>query len=460
MKNDPAKIEAKIAGTIVLWNMFPKGCTVIAGLSGGADSMALTHYLYRHSGKLGIHLTAAHVNHGLRGAEADEDEAFVRSFCAENDIALRVLHTDVRRRAEEKSQGIEECGREVRYSFFRSLCGSGKIATAHTLSDSTETVLMNLAKGTGERGLCGIPPVRGNIVRPLIEITREEVEQYCACYGLQYRTDSTNFSDDFARNKIRLHAVPVFREINPAFESAVCRMTQILRCDEDYFTAEAKNLLHRAKICEGCYRLDILQQAPSSVLYRAAGLAVQTVAGSSRLEFRHLQAAEKAIRAGHGGIMTAGGIRCRACGSTFSVEVPKKELPKEWCVPFCKEGTCLPDGRVLKISPVNFPGMKSTGKFNKILFNNFINYDTILNISGFVRSRRPGDAYEPAHRGVRKTLKKLFNEAKLPLPQRWRTAVLELGGSIVWVEGFGVSQEACVSKDTENIAEIIIKECR
>lgn len=459
MKSDPVETEAKIAGAISRWNMFPKGCMVIAGLSGGADSMALTHYLYRHSGQLGIHLTAAHVNHGLRGAEADEDEAFVRSFCAECGIELKVLHTDVRRRAEEKSQGIEECGREVRYSFFRSLCGSGKIATAHTLSDSAETVLMNLAKGTGERGLCGIPPVRGNIVRPLIEITREEVEQYCTCYGLEYRTDSTNFSDDFARNKIRLHAVPIFREINPAFESAVCRMTQILRCDEDYFAAEAEKLLQRAEICEGCYRLDNLRQAPSAVLYRAAALAMQK-AGASRLEYRHLQAAEEAIRAGHGGVTAVGGIRCRVCGNIFSVEAPQAEPHEGWCVPFCPEGTLLPDGRVLELRPANVSNRENRGNFNKMLFNNFINYDTILNVRGFVRGRRPGDVYEPAHRGVRKTLKKLFNETKIPLPQRRKMAVLEFGGSIVWVEGFGVSQEACISEDTKNIAEIIIKECR
>ncbi len=183
-----------------------------------------------------LHLIAAHVNHGLRGEEADRDERFVRDFCERNSIVLQVLHADVIATAREKSQGIEECGREVRYSFFRSLCGpDGRIATAHTLSDSAETVLMNLAKGAGTKGLCGIPPVRGNIVRPLIDITRAEVERYCSCFGLDFVTDSTNLTDGYGRNKLRHHVVPVLQEINPAFECAVERTTQILRCDEEYF---------------------------------------------------------------------------------------------------------------------------------------------------------------------------------------------------------------------------------
>ena len=124
------------------------------------------------------------------------------------------------------------------------------------------------------------------------------------------------------------------------------------------------------------------------------------------------------------------------------------------------EGTKLPDGRILTVCPVDFCELKNRSKINNLLFNNFINYDTIISTGGIVRNRRPGDSYRPAGRGVTKTLKKLLNEAKIPVMERDRLALIECGDEIVWAEGFGVSQEACVSEKSKTAAEIIIKECR
>lgn len=460
MNEELARIEKKIDDTVGRWNMFPHGCTVVVGLSGGADSIAMTHYLSRRAKEWNLHLIAAHVNHGLRGEESNRDESYVRGFCERNSIALQVLHADIIAVAREKSQGIEECGREVRYSFFQSLSGSdGRIATAHTLSDSTETVLMNLAKGTGTKGLCGIPPVRGNIVRPLIGITRAEVERYCSCYGLDFVTDSTNLTDSYGRNKLRHHVVPVLREINPMFECAVERTTRILRCDEEYFEGLAENCLREAALPGGGYRLDVLQKLPGAVLLRVIETAVGRV-GRSRLGFEQILAVESEIRTGSGAATVAGNIQCRVSDGTFFVQKQKKAKTEFWSVPLYPEGAELPDGRRLEIRPVDLPVLENQKKINKILFNNLINYDTIISTGGVVRNRRPGDAFRPVGRGVTKTLKKLFNEAKIPLEERSGRAVLEYGGKILWVEGFGVSQEACVSKSSHAAAEIIIKECR
>ncbi|HEX3016807.1 MAG TPA: tRNA lysidine(34) synthetase TilS [Caproicibacter sp.] len=457
MSDELAEIERKIENTVAQWSMLPQGSHIIIGLSGGADSIALTHFLLWHAEKYGLLLTAAHVNHGLRGEEADSDEKFVRDFCEKNGLKLEVLHTDVRAIAQKQSLGLEECGREVRYSFFRRLCGKdGKIATAHTLSDSAETVLMNLAKGAGTKGLCGIPPVRGNIVRPFIEITRSETEQYCYGYGLKFVTDSTNLNADVARNKIRLEAVPVLKQINPAFEKTILRTTQIMRCDETYFEHLADEKLQEAILSGGRYNLDILKEVPRAVLLRMIPAALERVS-NTRLEFAHIEAIEKIISLGTGSVTVAGGIQCKISGNTLFIEKQHELIQKEWSVPFSTHGTSLPDGRMLFVKPVIF---KNPEKINNLLFNNLINYDTILSISGFVRSRNPGDSYEPAGRGVTKTLKKLFNEAKIPTEERGKRAVLEYGGKILWVEGFGVSQEASVSENTKNIAEIVIKECR
>jgi tRNA(Ile)-lysidine synthase len=455
-----AALEKKIGDTVDRWNMLPQGCTVVVGLSGGADSIALTYYLRRHAEESGIHMIAAHVNHELRGEEADRDERFVRLFCDRYGIILKILHADVHSIAREKSQGVEECGREVRYSFFRSLCGpDGRIATAHTLSDNAETVLMNLAKGAGAKGLCGIPPVRGNIVRPLIGITRAEVERYCTVCGLDFVTDSTNLTDGCARNKLRLRAVPALKEINPAFESSIERTTQILRCDEEYFEHLSEGCLNEAVLPDGNYRMDVLKQMPRAVLLRAIVSAVGRVS-RTRLGFDHIAAVENVIRTGSGAVTVAGGIRCAASGNTLLVERQRKEPPALWSVPLSSRGAELPDGRKLELHPVPPPVLKNARKINNLLFNNLINYDTIMNTGGVVRNRRPGDAYRPAGRGVKKTLKKLFNEARIPVAERCGKAVLECRGEIVWAEGFGVSQEACVSEDSRAAAEIIIKECR
>jgi len=434
--------------------MLPQGCTVVVGLSGGADSLALTHFLLKYANTHHIHVIAAHINHGLRGMEADSDERFVADWCQKNAVDLKILHADVRALAAEKSEGLEECGRNVRYAFFRSLCPeNAKIATAHTLSDSAETVLLNLTKGAGTRGLRGIPPVRENIVRPLIGITRAEVEAYCEFYGLSYVTDSTNLSKDYARNKIRLSVIPVLKEVNPAFESAILGLTEHLTEDDEFLTALAEKYLTGAKSTGG-YRLSNLNSMPQPVLVRAIAIAVGQAA-KVRLESRHLNAVAELIHAGNGSVTVAGGIQCTVQGNTLFIT--ENKIQELWNVPFYPNGTVLPDGRTLFITILTKKEYENRCEFNNLLFNNLINYDTISSIT-YVRNRRDGDFFRPAGRGVTKSLKKLFNEAKLAPMLRGKAAMLESGGTIIWIEGFGASQDACVTNNTQNIAEIKIKE--
>lgn len=442
--------------TVAEWNMFPQGCEIVAGLSGGADSMALVHFLLGYTRERGMKLTAAHVNHGLRGAEADADERFVAGWCAENRVELKILRADVRALAAEKNEGLEECGRNVRYSFFRSLCGENtRIATAHTLSDSAETVLLNLARGAGTRGLCGIPPARGNVVRPLIGVTRAQVEEYCSFYGLPYVTDSTNRSDEYARNRIRHGVVPAMQRINPAFEASVARMTGLLRRDDEYLTRLAEEKLEKAACADG-YSLEALRGEPRPVLSRMLEAAAEK-AGGGRLQSLHAEAAEKVVRAGKGSVTAAGGLRFAAQGDTLFVLPPGGSEPLPWCVPFRLPETVLPDGRVLSVRKISDSDIKNRDKINNLFFHNLLDYDTILNIS-CARNRRAGDFFRPAGRGVTKTLKKLFNEAGIPPLRRGRVAILESGGRIVWIEGFGASEEACANGRAA--AEITVKECR
>ena len=455
MNDRISEIERRVLETVREEGMLPDGCPVVAGFSGGADSMTLVHFLLGYSRVHGLALTAAHVNHGLRGAESDRDEDFCRRWCRENGVEFRSLRADVRKLSKERSQGLEECGRGVRYSFFRSLCGEGgRIATAHTLTDSAETVLLNLARGAGPRGLSGIPPVRDNVVRPLIRVTRSEVEEYCRFYGLPFVTDSTNRSDEYARNRVRHAVIPVLRGINPGFEQAVGRAGALLRMDEECLSSLAKEALGKAAGAYGGYSAGVLRDLPEAVLARAVRLAVGRETAAP-MDCARIRSVLGLIRSGRGRVTVAGGIQCVVTGNTFFV-VPAGG-PGPWRVPLRLPETRLPDGRVLCVRQINSE-IKNDEKFNNLLFNNRINYATILNTNSFVRSRLPGDVFSPAGRGLTKTLKKLFNERKIPPFRRNSVALLECGGKIVWIEGIGVSRGAAAAGECGMSAEITIKE--
>ena len=219
-------------------NYSKKGDRVVVGVSGGADSVALLHCLTRDLPQYQLYPVVCHVNHKLRGAESDQDEAFVRSLCEHLGVPCHVLSEDVALLAEQRKIGVEVCGRELRYDFFTKTAAqygeNVKIATAHTLSDQAETVLFRLTRGAGLHGLCGIPPMRGAIIRPLLEVTRAEVESYLSGIGLEYRIDSSNRETVYARNRIRLKVVPELEKINPSFSETLCGTVESLREDDRF----------------------------------------------------------------------------------------------------------------------------------------------------------------------------------------------------------------------------------
>lgn len=214
-------------------NMVQPGDTVICALSGGADSVAMTFAFYLLKEKLGITLEAAHFNHHLRGEESERDERFARSFCHQFDIPLHVGSAEVK----SGKKGLEAAARDARYAFLRGL--NGKIATAHTADDNAETVLLHLIRGTGLKGLGGITPVHGNVIRPMLSVTRQEVEAFLDEWCLRHIEDSSNGTDAFLRNRIRHHVMPLLKEENPRIGENLSRMALRLRQDEEYLSQQA-----------------------------------------------------------------------------------------------------------------------------------------------------------------------------------------------------------------------------
>ena len=228
----------KAVETIKKYNMISYGDKIVAGLSGGADSCALLHLLSSLREEFGITILAVHVNHGIRGTEAQRDEEFAGEFCRHLQIGFKAYHCDIPAEAVKRGLGEEETGRLVRYEKFKEAVmetGADKIAVAHNLNDCTETFLMNLCRGAGLKGLSGIKPVSGNIIRPLINCSREEIERYCADNMIGFCTDSTNLQNDYTRNKIRNILIPWLKNnINSSADLNIAKTSELLKEEEDY----------------------------------------------------------------------------------------------------------------------------------------------------------------------------------------------------------------------------------
>lgn len=228
------ELVRKVYGDIIGGGLLKKGDTVVTGVSGGADSMCLLYILMALKPVMHLDLTVVHIHHGLRGEAADADRDFVKNICALENMPFVCYQTDIRTMAEARHLSEEEAGRIFRYDCFeevRAKMGADKIAVAHHMDDMAETVLMNLFRGSGVKGLAGIPAVRGYIIRPLLHVSREEIEAFLERNDIACRTDATNFETDYTRNRIRLDVMPYIKaHINPAAAAHIAD-TAVLAAD-------------------------------------------------------------------------------------------------------------------------------------------------------------------------------------------------------------------------------------
>lgn len=237
-------LEDKVLNTIKRYEQIKSGDTIVVGVSGGPDSICLLNVLKNLQNELKINIVVAHINHMIR-KEADSETVFVQDFCEQRDIKCFVKKADVLQIAKEKKLGTEEVGRKIRYDFFeevKNIVGGNKIATAHNANDNAETVLMNFLRGSGSTGLKGIEPIRDNkLIRPIIECTRQEIEQYCNEKGLNPKYDKTNQENIYTRNKIRNMLIPYIQDnFNPNIIETINRMSNLIATDEMYFKSIVK----------------------------------------------------------------------------------------------------------------------------------------------------------------------------------------------------------------------------
>ncbi|MBR6531770.1 MAG: tRNA lysidine(34) synthetase TilS [Clostridia bacterium] len=427
----------KVKDTIREYSMPLASKRVVVALSGGADSMALLNVLYSLHKDYGIVLEACHVNHGIRGEAADSDEAFVRSECEKLGVKLHLLHADVPALAKQTGTGLEECGRQVRYDFFASL-GDCLIATAHTLSDRCETLLLNETRGTSLKGICSIPAVRGNVIRPLIDCTRDEIEAYCNENNISYVTDETNLDPTYSRNRVRLKVIPELKHINPSFEKAAARLIASATEDENYFAEVTENVFLDAKKENGFDAVLIMNQHPS-IRKRVLGHILKECAGVTP-ELVHLKLVEQILGGGTAEII--GNTVVTVKNSVLMVN-PQKEEAYEWQADFSSFYAKLPFGNI------------RADIFNKnelppkhIVHNKVLDYDRITG-QCVIRNRRAGDKMRLAGSSCTKTLKKLFNEKHLDSRNNRLVLADDLG--VLWVEGIGCADRVKITQETKKM---------
>ena len=448
--------------------MAEEGEGILAAVSGGADSVCLLWILKELSGMHRFRLAAFHLNHGLRGDEAARDEAYVRELCEKLDVPLSVVREDVSGYAKEQGMSVEEAGRELRYQHLAQAAeqfSCSRIATAHHQDDDVETVLMNLFRGSGLKGLGGIRPVRGNVIRPLLCLSRSEIEQYLTERGITWCEDSTNRELVYVRNKIRNVLVPwIKEEVNDRAGSHVLKTSELAAEADEYFAAEAEKILRENMESGDCIKFPtaVLDAQPHIMKTYLVRAMIARMTGSEKdISAAHIEAVCGLTGPG-GGTAADMPYGLKAVRGYDVLEIRRREP--------CGDGSVVPGGGDRTGCNGDLLGRAGRGNFPEIQletrvfpwekgleipknqYTKWFDYDKIESAL-CVRSRESGDYF--LYSGEkRKLLKRYFIDEKIPEELRDRIPLLAEGSHVLWVIGYRISEYYKISEDTRTILEV------
>lgn len=482
MRNEEREVERFIRKH----GMIGKGDVVIAGVSGGADSVCLLFVLCALREKMGFQIKVCHVNHGIRGADADADEAYVSRLCRELGVPCRFFHKDVELIARKRKQSPEEAGRMVRREAFETMCredGGTRIATAHHRDDNAETILWNMARGTGLKGLRGIQPTAGKWIRPLLALTREQTEGYLKEKGISWCEDVTNSEDDYTRNRIRHNILPALEEqVNPGAARHLDEISRQAREVWDYLEQGVD------RAWEKC--VDVKERADGCVLeISQPRLAEEMPAVQKQLLHRclaYVRGQERNIGAVH--IAALAELFDRQAGRTLDLPGDIKaertyggvtiqqysmdargsrsgERRDAFDIPLQIPGRVeIPDragssgaGWSIACRIIENADMSEAEAIPQKSYTKWFDYD-IIKYSLSARTRQSGDYLIIDEKGSRQKLKAFFINEKIPREERTRMLLIADGEHIMWIPGYRMSRAYHVSSRTKKILEIKITE--
>ena len=440
----------KVKRTIEDHSLVQKGDTVICAVSGGADSMCLLTLMQKLSKEMDLHVAAANLNHCLRGSESDGDSQFVETICEIKGIPFYGKSVDVGLKARLSGLSLEEAGREERYKFFEELSnrlGGAKIATGHNISDNAETVLFRLARGSSAKGLCGIRYKRGNIIRPLLDVSRKEIEEYLVDNAVMWREDSSNSQLCYSRNKIRHTVIPRLEDIQPSAVEKIVSCAKSIAEDDEYLSSLAEKLLDSAMVEQGEYSSSAILGAPPPIARRAAARLLEDW-GAKDISQEKILAFLDLCTKPSGKRMDLNGdayvlrsfytiikqSRTTERGFSYTLKPGQKVRHENWEISI---------NIVDKLPP----------KSNRIAV-----YDPSQLFGHFtVRSRKDGDKIKLRHGGSKK-LHDLFIEQKIPQSQRSAIPIVAKGDEIIFVPPYRKSPRYQPEPGTKSFLVIEYKE--
>jgi len=457
------RIAERVAETISRYRMLAPGQRVGVAVSGGADSVCLLHVLAELAPRWALGLSVLHLNHRLRGEESHQDAEFAHSLAARLGLPFQLCETDVRT----LGGNLEQAARRARLGFFREWMAGGpggRVAVGHTRSDQAETVLFRFLRGAGSAGLAGIRPVTADgIVRPLLEVTRAEVECFLRERGIRWREDSTNAGRQFARNRLRHDLLPqLARHWNPGIDEILAHTADWALAEEEYWAAEVRQLAARCVTEESgavLLRVGALRDLPLAAARRLVRHVMERAKGDLLgVDFRHVAAV---LAMANGG---AGNARCQApgleiCKSFEWIRVASARIKDNGCsdfqLPAGVPGTVEVPGSSFAIS-LELIEKSETSGVCECVYNGGVDDLDWERLSGRLELRnwRPGDHYQPVGSAAVAKIKDLFQHARIPLWERRGWPVLTEGDSIVWALRFGPDARVAASGSTNVVLKV------
>jgi len=459
----------KVLSAVTKHAMLSHGDRVLIGLSGGPDSVCLLHILRNLRGKYNLSLHALYIDHGLRPGETGREIEFCRTICEQHDIQFITKPIDVRSYAKTSKLNIQEAARLLRYRTYEetsSEINANKIALGHTADDQAETLLMHLFRGSGSTGLAGIPPVRKNIIRPLIELERKEIERFLKSEGITFITDSSNTKKDYVRNRVRLSVIPMLREFNPDITGTLSKTAAIFRDEERYFEILVTKTLMKLISRKTETRIELFlapfEIMDKVIMRRVLRRAIDETRGLRGITFIHIEDMISLIKSGAPGdrLYLPGGIRVIKDYSTliFTSEAPKTLNPCTLNIP--GETILKEAGILIKASEADIQQLDEIQQTQGIWKSVGIFDADILHFPLMARPRKHGDVFYPLGFGKRKKLQDFYVDQKVPRDERNRIPLIVSGNDIIWVVGYRADDRFKVTEKTMRVVKLEVKKVR